>query len=117
MKDIRLYGKVINNYYLLFYFTFINQYCMTLHDIYILLTYVFINILIIKGQFAAWLYEIGNLSLQPNLESKLNETFDLYDDTIPLIYLDHAAPNVVTKVTSHLIVGVLLSPLEIIRTR
>ncbi|CAJ0825919.1 15537_t:CDS:2 [Entrophospora sp. SA101] len=50
-------------------------------------------------------------------DSKLNEAFDLYDDTIPLIYLDHATPNVVTKVASHLIVGVLLSPLEIVRTR
>ncbi|CAJ0756820.1 11816_t:CDS:2 [Entrophospora sp. SA101] len=70
-----------------------------------------------KGQFATWLYEIGYLYFQPNLEGKLNETFDLYDDTIPLIYLDHATPNVVTKVASHLIVGVLLSPLEIVRTR
>jgi len=34
-----------------------------------------------------------------------------------LIYLDRVGPNIATLVTSHLVVGVLLSPLEVIQTR
>ncbi|CAG8475756.1 7005_t:CDS:2 [Funneliformis caledonium] len=70
-----------------------------------------------KGQFVSWLYDMGHLFLQPTLESALNDAFDLYDDTIPLIYLDHVGPNIATLVTSHLVVGVLLSPLEVVQTR
>ncbi|GBC00831.1 hypothetical protein RclHR1_03990008 [Rhizophagus clarus] len=70
-----------------------------------------------KGQFASWLYDMGHLFLQPTLEGALNDAFDLYDDTIPLIYLDRVGPNIATLVTSHLVVGVLLSPLEVIQTR
>ncbi len=58
-----------------------------------------------------------HLFLQPTLEGALNDAFDLYDDTIPLIYLDHVGPNIATLVTSHLVVGVLLSPLEVAKTR
>jgi fusion and transport protein UGO1 len=70
-----------------------------------------------KGQYTNWLYEISHLFLQPTLEGTLNEAFGLYDDTIPLIHLDHAGPNVATIVVSHLIIGVILSPLELVRTR
>ncbi|CAG8444029.1 4850_t:CDS:2 [Rhizophagus irregularis] len=70
-----------------------------------------------KGHFASWLYDMGHLFLQPTLEGALNDAFDLYDDTIPLIYLDRVGPNIATLVTSHLVVGVLLSPLEVIQTR
>ncbi|ORX95611.1 mitochondrial carrier [Basidiobolus meristosporus CBS 931.73] len=70
-----------------------------------------------KGQFTNWLYDMTHLFLQPSLEGMLNDSFDLYDDTIPLVHLDNAAPNVATLVASHLAVGVLLSPLEVVRTR
>ncbi|KAI9282934.1 mitochondrial carrier domain-containing protein [Umbelopsis sp. AD052] len=70
-----------------------------------------------KGQYTNWLYEISHLFLQPTLEGTLNDAFGLYDDTIPLVHLDHAGPNVATIVFSHLIIGVLLSPLELVKTR
>ncbi|KAF1804942.1 mitochondrial carrier domain-containing protein [Mucor lusitanicus] len=50
-------------------------------------------------------------------ESSLNDLFGLYDDTIPLLHLDNVTPNITTLLASHLVVGVLLSPLEIVRTR
>lgn len=55
--------------------------------------------------------------LRPTLESSLNDLFGLYDDTIPLLHLDSVTPNITTLLASHLVVGVLLSPLEIARTR
>ncbi|KAI9303184.1 hypothetical protein BJ944DRAFT_165884 [Cunninghamella echinulata] len=70
-----------------------------------------------KGQYTNWLYEICHLFLQPTVEGSLNDAFGLYDDTIPLVHLDHVGPNLATLVASHLLVGVLLSPLELIRTR
>lgn len=70
-----------------------------------------------KGQYTNWLYEILHLFLQPTLEGSLNDMFDLYDDTIPLVHLDRVGPNLATLVGSNLIVGFLLSPLELIRTR
>jgi hypothetical protein len=60
---------------------------------------------------------MGHLFFQPTIEGVLNDTFDLYDDTIPLVYLEHAGPNIATIVTSHLVTGILLSPLEVARTR
>ncbi|KAI8071148.1 mitochondrial carrier domain-containing protein [Gilbertella persicaria] len=70
-----------------------------------------------KGQYTNWLYEISHLFLQPTLEGSLNDMFDLYDDTIPLVHLDHVGPNLATLIASNLIVGFILSPLELIRTR
>ncbi|CAO3590965.1 unnamed protein product [Absidia cylindrospora] len=70
-----------------------------------------------KGQYTNWLYEICHLFLQPTVEGSLNDIFGLYDDTIPLVHLDHVGPNLATLVSSHLLVGILLSPLELIRTR
>ncbi|KAI8638015.1 mitochondrial carrier domain-containing protein [Parasitella parasitica] len=70
-----------------------------------------------KGQYTNWIYEISHLFLQPTLEGTLNDMFDLYDDTIPLVHLDHVGPNLATLVASNLIVGFVLSPLELIRTR
>lgn len=70
-----------------------------------------------KGQYTKWLYEILHLFLQPTLEGILNDAFDLYDDTIPLVHLDHVGPNLATLVASNLIVGFILSPLELIKTR
>ncbi|KAI7875430.1 mitochondrial carrier, partial [Lichtheimia hyalospora FSU 10163] len=70
-----------------------------------------------KGQRVTWIHEILWGLLQPGLQSMLNDVFGLYDDTIPLSHLDRIAPNIITLVASHIVVGVLLSPLEIIRTR
>ncbi|KAG1057083.1 hypothetical protein G6F46_000402 [Rhizopus delemar] len=70
-----------------------------------------------KGQRVTWIYEMLRTILRPALESSLNDLFGLYDDTIPLMHLDNVTPNITTLVASHLVVGVLLSPLEIIRTR
>ncbi|KAG0199293.1 hypothetical protein BGX28_007422 [Mortierella sp. GBA30] len=70
-----------------------------------------------KGQYTNWIYEMLHLFAQPTLEATLNDTFDLYDDTIPLVHLDHVGPNIATMVTSHLVVGFVLSPLELVRTR
>jgi fusion and transport protein UGO1 len=69
------------------------------------------------GQFTNWTYEILHLFAQPTLEATLNDTFNLYDDTIPLVHLDRVGPNIATIVASHVVVGVLLSPLELVRTR
>ncbi|KAI7860899.1 mitochondrial carrier domain-containing protein [Circinella umbellata] len=70
-----------------------------------------------KGQRVTWIYEMLWGFLQPGFESSLNDVFGLYDDTIPLMHLEKIAPNLITIVVSHIVVGVLLSPLEIIRTR
>ncbi|KAF9920271.1 hypothetical protein FBU30_009923 [Linnemannia zychae] len=70
-----------------------------------------------KGQYTGWVYEILHLFAQPTLEATLNDTFDLYDDTIPLVHLDRFGPNLATMVTSHLVTGFILSPLELVRTR
>ncbi|KAG0307453.1 hypothetical protein BGZ98_000243 [Dissophora globulifera] len=70
-----------------------------------------------KGQLTNWVYEMLYLLAQPTLEATLNDTFDLYDDTIPLVHLDHVGPNIATMMTSHLVVGFILSPLELVRTR
>ncbi|KAI9026518.1 mitochondrial carrier domain-containing protein [Phycomyces nitens] len=70
-----------------------------------------------KGQYTNWVCEVLHLFLQPTLEGTLNDMFDLYDDTIPLVHLDRVGPNLATLVASNLIVGFILSPLEIIKTR
>ncbi|KAI8061324.1 mitochondrial carrier domain-containing protein [Thamnidium elegans] len=70
-----------------------------------------------KGQRVTWIYEMLRTVLRPGLESSLNDIFGLYDDTIPLLHLDSVTPNISTIVVSHLVIGLLLSPLEIIRTR
>ncbi|KAI9280525.1 mitochondrial carrier domain-containing protein [Sporodiniella umbellata] len=70
-----------------------------------------------KGQRVTWVYEMLRTILRPALEGSLNDLFGLYDDTIPLMHLDNVTPNITTLVASHLVVGVLLSPLEIVRTR
>ncbi|OZJ05177.1 hypothetical protein BZG36_02222 [Bifiguratus adelaidae] len=72
---------------------------------------------LLKGHATQWGYDMLQLILQPTLEGTLNDAFGLYDDTIPLVHLDRVGPNVMTLVASHLIVGVLLSPIEVIKTR
>ncbi|KAF9952827.1 hypothetical protein BGZ65_005036 [Modicella reniformis] len=70
-----------------------------------------------KGQYTNWIYEMLHLFAQPTLEATLNDALDLHDDTIPLVYLDHVVPNIGTMVTSHLVVGFIISPLELVSTR
>ncbi|KAJ1659729.1 hypothetical protein IWQ61_001223 [Dispira simplex] len=70
-----------------------------------------------KGQLTGWLVEMGQLMIQPTLEGALNDLCNLYDDTIPLVYLEHFLPNLGTLVASHALTGWLLSPLELLRTR
>ncbi|KAJ3327006.1 hypothetical protein HDU76_012432 [Blyttiomyces sp. JEL0837] len=70
-----------------------------------------------KGHFAGWLNEVGHMMIQPSVEQLLNDSFDIHDDTIPFIHLDNPAPTIATTVASHAISGILLSPLELIRTR
>ncbi|OZJ04111.1 hypothetical protein BZG36_02862 [Bifiguratus adelaidae] len=70
-----------------------------------------------KGQFTHWTYEMLHVFIQPSIEGTLNDFFDLYDDTIPLVHLDRVGPNIATLVFSHAAVGFMLSPLEIVRTR
>lgn len=74
-------------------------------------------VLMIVGQLTNWMYEILHLFAQPTLEATLNDTFDLYDDTIPLVHLDRVGPNIATIVASNVVVGLVLSPLELVRTR
>ncbi|KAI9293132.1 mitochondrial carrier [Neoconidiobolus thromboides FSU 785] len=64
-----------------------------------------------------WIYNMLHLFLQPSIEGTLNDTFDLYDDTIPLVHLDSAGPNIATMMVSNLAAGLLLNPLDLIRTR
>ncbi|KAI9317411.1 mitochondrial carrier domain-containing protein [Dichotomocladium elegans] len=67
-----------------------------------------------KGQRVAWIHDMLWCLLQPGLEGFLNDIFGIYDDTIPI---GNILPNIITSVVSHVVIGVLLSPLEIIRTR
>ncbi|KAI9322079.1 hypothetical protein DFJ73DRAFT_785668 [Zopfochytrium polystomum] len=59
-----------------------------------------------KGHLTGFLYNSLFLYLQPAIEESLNDTFDVLDDTHPL-----------TSAASHILVGTILSPLELIRTR
>ncbi|RKP13645.1 hypothetical protein BJ684DRAFT_9770, partial [Piptocephalis cylindrospora] len=70
-----------------------------------------------KGQGAHWTHEMLVAMMQPSLEGWFNGQFGLYDDTIPLAHLEHVGPNLATLVSSHALVGLLLSPLELVRTR
>ncbi|KAJ2028513.1 hypothetical protein IWW57_002117, partial [Coemansia sp. S610] len=53
----------------------------------------------------------------PTLEGVLNEMLGLYDSAPASTYIDASAPSALTLVASNVIVGWLLSPLELVRTR
>lgn len=55
--------------------------------------------------------------MQPTLEGVFNDLFQLPDDSIPLVHLDSVGPNFATLMVSHIATGVILSPIELIRTR
>ncbi|OMH86244.1 hypothetical protein AX774_g135 [Zancudomyces culisetae] len=72
-----------------------------------------------KGSFTKWFYEMSHLLLQPTIEGLLNEMLGLYDGTNfgSSAYYDMDSPSALTLIASHILVGYLLSPLEILRTR
>ncbi|KAI9302389.1 mitochondrial carrier domain-containing protein [Cunninghamella echinulata] len=70
-----------------------------------------------KGQRIRWIHDMLRTVLQTMCENQLNDIFGLYDDTIPLIHLDNVTGNLTTTLASHILVGLLLSPLEILHTR
>ncbi|KAJ3065839.1 hypothetical protein HDU98_010805 [Podochytrium sp. JEL0797] len=57
------------------------------------------------------------LLVQPSIEQSLNDLFDIRDDTTPLDMLENPIPILATLIGSHALSGMLLSPLELIRTR
>ncbi|KAI9205678.1 mitochondrial carrier domain-containing protein [Polychytrium aggregatum] len=61
---------------------------------------------LLKGSFTTFLYNASYTFLQPALEEVFNDYLDVYDDNNPA-----------TLALSHVVVGGLLSPLELIRTR
>jgi len=61
---------------------------------------------LLKGSFTSWLYNVSYTLSQPFLEELLNDIFDIYEDMDPK-----------TNILSHVIIGVALSPLELVRTR
>ncbi|TPX56424.1 hypothetical protein SpCBS45565_g08415 [Spizellomyces sp. 'palustris'] len=61
---------------------------------------------LLKGHFTNFAFHASHAILQPALEEAINDAFDVYEDTHPA-----------TLVLSHVAVGGLLSPLELVRTR
>ncbi|ORX86972.1 mitochondrial carrier [Anaeromyces robustus] len=61
---------------------------------------------LLKGSFTSWIYNVSSTISQPFLEELLNDIFDIYEDIDPR-----------TNILSHMIVGVALSPLELVKTR
>ncbi|ORY18916.1 hypothetical protein LY90DRAFT_435321 [Neocallimastix californiae] len=70
-----------------------------------------------KGHFSNWLYEVLNALIQPSIEGIINRTFNLYDETLPLIQMDKVIPNLTSLVVSYTITGFILSPIELVRIR
>jgi len=75
------------------------------------------NINFITGHFSNWIYEMLHVLIQPSIEGIINRTFDLYDETLPLIQMDKVLPNLTSLVVSYTITGFLLSPIELVRIR
>ncbi|KAJ3159583.1 hypothetical protein HDU86_001592 [Geranomyces michiganensis] len=61
---------------------------------------------LMKGHFTNFAFTASYAVLQPALEEAINDVFDVYEDTHPA-----------TLIASHVFVGGLLSPLELVRTR
>lgn len=70
-----------------------------------------------KGAFSQWVYDMLHLLLQPTLEGAMNEVLGLYDSAPLSTYIDASAPSALTLVVSSVLVGWLLLPLELVRTR
>ncbi|KAI8587242.1 mitochondrial carrier domain-containing protein [Geranomyces variabilis] len=61
---------------------------------------------LMKGHFTNFAFTASYAVLQPALEEAINDVLDVYEDTHPA-----------TLIASHVFVGGLLSPLELVRTR
>ncbi|ORX57332.1 mitochondrial carrier [Piromyces finnis] len=70
-----------------------------------------------KGHFSNWIYEMLHVLIQPSIEGIINRTFNLYDETLPLIQMDKVLPNLTSLVVSYTITGFILSPIELVRIR
>ncbi|KAI9341368.1 mitochondrial carrier domain-containing protein [Obelidium mucronatum] len=71
-----------------------------------------------NGYLISWFHDISHtLLVQPSIEQSLNDLFDIRDDTIPHQHLDNPLPTLATLIGSHALSGILLSPLELVRTR
>ncbi|PVU85100.1 hypothetical protein BB560_007146, partial [Smittium megazygosporum] len=72
-----------------------------------------------KGSFTKWTQETMNFLLQPTVESMLNYFLDAYSDPSLSIsdYGDLSTSSPIAALLSHVVVGYLLSPLDIVRTR
>ncbi|KAJ2450163.1 hypothetical protein EV183_004477 [Coemansia sp. RSA 2336] len=62
-----------------------------------------------KGSMTQWIYDVLHVLLQPSLEALLGEMLGAYDTA--------SAAGAVALVASNIVVGWLLSPLELVRTR
>ncbi|KAJ3210629.1 hypothetical protein HDU82_007687 [Entophlyctis luteolus] len=71
-----------------------------------------------NGLYITWIHEMAHsLLVQPSIEQSLNDLFDIRDDTIPLMHLENPIPPLATTIASHALSGILLSPLELVKTR
>ncbi|KAJ3297192.1 hypothetical protein HDU76_006641 [Blyttiomyces sp. JEL0837] len=61
---------------------------------------------LVKGHLTGFIYNASYLFMQPALEETLNDAFDVFDDINPF-----------TNVFSHMVVGGILSPIELVKTR
>ena len=60
--------------------------------------------------------DVSTVLVQPSVESVLNETLGL-DDTTPFALLERRLPNLGTVIASHVVTALLMSPLQVLRTR
>ncbi|KAI8838353.1 mitochondrial carrier domain-containing protein [Chytridium lagenaria] len=66
---------------------------------------------------ALWFHDIGSMLLQPNVENLVNDALGLQFEVIPLTHVENVMPYLFALASSYTITEVLLSPLELVRTR
>ncbi|KAJ3127508.1 hypothetical protein HK098_006286 [Nowakowskiella sp. JEL0407] len=70
-----------------------------------------------KGNFTGWISDISYLLLQTSIEGTVNDLLELRDEAVPFVFLERWEGQLATNVLSHSLTGVILSPLEIVKTR
>ncbi|KAJ3094841.1 hypothetical protein HDU97_007534 [Phlyctochytrium planicorne] len=70
-----------------------------------------------KGCNAQWFHDLGAMILQPSFESFITDVYGMQDEVIPLVHVENVGPYLTTLVASYTISEMVLSPLELIRTR
>ncbi|KAJ3026668.1 UNVERIFIED_CONTAM: hypothetical protein HDU68_005254 [Siphonaria sp. JEL0065] len=71
-----------------------------------------------NGHLISWFHEMTHsLLIQPSIEQFLNDQFNILDDAVPYQHLDNPVPALATLIGSHALSGIILSPMELIRTR